>query len=130
MVDELVLGSIGKNIDIVDNIPERYSNGIISEQHTIIIRSLGIESYSLLLFLQYEIGYKSIQKQIRGIGQLNTGDLGNIAIPNKVINFECNKEIKSLVTSGLKKSRESLEKLGKAKGILEESIEKEYLDGQ
>jgi|APSaa5957512535_1039671.scaffolds.fasta_scaffold199770_1 hypothetical protein len=118
--------AIGKTIDIVDHIPKKYSDGIISEQHTIIIRPLGIDPYSLLLFLQSEIGYESIQKQVRGIGQLKTGDLGNIEIPNKVINFECGEEIKSLITSGLKKSRESLEKLEGAKQILEKTIEAKF----
>ena len=119
--------AIGKTIDIVDNIPEAYSEGILGEQHVIIIRPLGIDPYSLLLFLQSEIGYELIQKQVRGTGQLKTEDLGNILIPKRIKHFECSRDVRLLVTSGLKQNKKSLEKLQKARQILEKQIEQEYM---
>ena len=119
---------IGKEIDIVDFIPSDYEQqGVISEQHTIIIRKKeNTNPYILLLFLQSELGYNLIQQKIRGIGQLTPTDLGKITIPKKLTKIKNANKIESLIKSSYQHRRKSKEKLEQATRMVEKLIEDRF----
>ncbi len=75
---------IGKKIDIIDSIPDRYKNGITCSTEIMVLRINPkiINPYYVLLFLKSESGYKSIQSCIRGqTAHIYPKDIKNIKIP-------------------------------------------------
>lgn len=75
---------IGKKIDIIDTIPERYGDGLTCSAEILVLRVNPniINPYYVLLFLKTEQGYKSIQACIRGqTAHIYPKDIKNIKIP-------------------------------------------------
>lgn len=83
---------IGDEIDIVDEIPKKYSHAIASAKLIVIrARDDKINPYVLLLYLRTEDGYRQIQSVIRGqTAEIYDIDLKELRIPKKVIELSKN----------------------------------------
>jgi len=119
---------IGSKIDIVDFIPNEFSEGVLTVAEVMRIRSKGeINPYVLLLFLRSEMGYQLIQKQVKGqTSHLYPKDVAQIKIPKQLLalsNSKEGKEIEEKLKSSIKKNRLSVEKLEEAKKFVENLIE-------
>ncbi|MFH1866988.1 MAG: restriction endonuclease subunit S [Patescibacteria group bacterium] len=134
--DDIVLGSaahqahyIGKYLDIVDELPKEFADGVLTVAEIMTIRAKeAINPFVLLLFLRSGLGYELIQRQIKGqTSHLYPKDVGGIGIPEaitKISKSEAGKAIESNVRSSLEKSRLSRQKLQEAKKVVENLIVK------
>ncbi len=75
---------IGEKIDIVDNIPEKYMNGVVCSAELLVLRVNAeyIDPYYVFLFLKTQDGYNAIQACIRGqTAHVYPKDIKTIKIP-------------------------------------------------
>lgn len=75
---------IGKKIDIIDSIPDRYADGVTCATEILVLRVNPeiINPYYVFLFLKTNDGYMSIQSCIRGqTAHIYPKDIKNIKIP-------------------------------------------------
>lgn len=127
---------IGDEIDIVDEIPEKYSHAIASAKLIVVrARDNEINPYVLLLYLRTEEGYRQIQSLIRGqTAEIYDQDLNKLRVPKTVVELseKSGKEIKKETIEAinhLKKGEELLleiqekTKLKMHKNILQDEIE-------
>jgi len=129
--NDIVLGSaahqahyIGKYLDIVDELPKEFADGILTVAEVMTIRTSEIlNPFVLLLFLRSGVGYELIQRQIKGqTSHLYPKDVENIGIPEAVIKISKSKigaEIEGKIQSSLAKARLSKQKLQEAKDFVE-----------
>lgn len=134
--NDIVLGSaahqahyIGKYLDIIDELPKEFSDGILTVAEIMTIRAKeAINPFVLLLFLRSDVGYELIQKQIKGqTSHLYPKDVAGIGIPEAIIKIsksEIGREIESKIRSSLEKSRLSKQKLQEAKDFVENLVKK------
>ena len=134
--NDIVLGSaahqahyIGKHIDIVDELPQEFLDGILTVAEIMTIRAReAINPFVLLLFLRSDVGYEIIQRQIKGqTSHLYPKDMAGIEIPEAIIKIsksEAGKKIESKIKSSLEKSRLSRQKLQEAKDFVENLFKK------
>lgn len=78
---------IGNEIDIVDDIPPKYTHAIASAKLIVIrARESEINPYVLLLYLRTEDGYRQIQSLIRGqTAEIYDIDLRRLRVPKIVV---------------------------------------------
>ncbi len=134
--NDIVLGSaahqahyIGKYIDIIDELPREFADGILTVAEIMTIRaSEAINQFVLLLFLRSGVGYELIQRQIKGqTSHLYPKDVAGIGIPEAVIKISKSKigaEIEDKIKSSLAKARLSKQKLQEAKDFVENLVKK------
>jgi len=75
---------IGKKVDIVDAIPQRFKKGVICSAEILVIRvnEKLIDPYYVLLYLKSKAGYRAIQSCIRGqTAHIYPKDIKEIKIP-------------------------------------------------
>lgn len=102
---------IGDEIDIVDDIPTKYSK-VIASAKIFVIRvhnSSKINPYVLLLYLRTEEGYKQIQSLIRGqTAEIYPQDIELFRVPNYLMSLskKSGKEIEKTYQIAIKKLRE------------------------
>lgn len=132
--NDIVLGSaahqahyIGKYLDIVDELPKEFADGILTVAEVMTIRtSEMLNPFVLLLFLRSGVGYELIQRQIKGqTSHLYPKDVAGIGIPEAIIKIsksEAGRQIESKIRSSLEKSRLSRQKLQEAKKVVEDLI--------
>lgn len=133
---DVVLGSaahqahyIGKYLDIVDELPKEFADGVLTVAEIMIIRAREpLNPSVLLLFLRSGVGYELIQRQIKGqTSHLYQKDVRGIGIPEAIIKIsksETGKEIESNIRSSLEKSRLSKQKLQEAKDFVENLVKR------
>lgn len=133
---DIVLGSaahqahyIGKYLDIVDELPKEFADGVLTVAEIMTIRAKeAINPFVLLLFLRSDVGYELIQRQIKGqTSHLYPKDVRGIGIPEAIIKIsksEMGREIESNIRSSLEKSRLSKQKLQEAKNFVENLVRK------
>lgn len=133
---DVVLGSaahqahyIGKYLDIVDELPKEFADGVLTVAEIMTIRAKeAINPFVLLLFLCSDVGYELIQRQIKGqTSHLYPKDVRGIGIPEAIVKIsksETGRKIESKIRSSLEKSRLSRQKLQEAKKVVEELITK------
>ena len=134
--NDIVLGSaahqahyIGKHIDIVDELPQDFLDGVLTVAEIMTIRAKeAISPFVLLLFLRSGVGYEVIQRQIKGqTSHLYPKDMAGIGIPEAIIKIsksEAGKKIESKIKSSLEKSRLSKQKFQEAKDFVENLIKR------
>lgn len=120
---------IGRYIDIVDDLPKEFKDGILTVAEIMIIKVKEvINPFVLLQFLRSNVGYNLIQRQIKGqTSHLYPKDVESIEIPEAIIKISQSKdgkEIESKIISSLEKARLSKQKLEEAKAFAEGLIEK------
>ena len=132
--DDIVLGSaahqahyIGKYLDIVDELPKEFADGVLTVAEIMTIRvDKTLNPFVLLLFLRSSVGYELIQRQIKGqTSHLYPKDVASIGIPEAVIKISKSKigvEIEGKVQSSLAKARLSKQKLQEAKDFVENLV--------
>jgi hypothetical protein len=132
--DDIVLGSaahqahyIGRYLDIVDELPKEFADGVLTVAEIMTIRTSEIlNPFVLLLFLRSGVGYELIQRQIKGqTSHLYPKDVAGIGIPEAIVKIsksETGREIESKIGSSLEKSRLSKQKLQEAKDFVENLI--------
>jgi len=77
-------GYIGKKVDIVDRIPEVYSNGVLCTRELLVIRPRveAIDPYLLLLYLRSQEGYRALQSCVVGqTAHIYEGEISEISVP-------------------------------------------------
>lgn len=133
---DVVLGSaahqahyIGKYLDIVDELPKEFADGILTVAEIMTIRANKIlNPFVLLLFLRSGVGYELIQRQIKGqTSHLYPKDVRGIGIPEAIIKIsksETSRKIESNIKSSLEKSRLSKQKLQEAKDFAQNLVKK------
>jgi len=134
--DDIVLGSaahqahyIGKYLDIVDELPKEFADGVLTVAEIMTIRvDEALNPFVLLLFLRSRVGYELIQRQIKGqTSHLYPKDVAGIGIPEAVIKISKSKigvEVEGKIQSSLTKARLSKQKLQEAKDFVENLITK------
>jgi len=132
--NDIVLGSaahqahyIGKYLDIVDELPKEFSDGVLTVAEIMTIRTReGLNPFVLLLFLRSGVGYELIQRQIKGqTSHLYPKDVRSIGIPESVVKISKSKvgaEIENKIKSSLEKALLSKWKLQEAKDFVENLI--------
>lgn len=133
--NDIVLGSaahqahyIGKYIDIIDEIPKEFGDGVLTVAEIMTIRTGSdiLNPFVLLLFLRSKVGYEFIQRQIKGqTSHLYPKDVGGIEIPEAVTKLSksvVGVEIERKIKSSLEKSRLNKQKLQEAKEFVENLI--------
>ena len=128
--NDIVLGSaahqahyIGKYLDIVDELPQEFADGVLTVAEIMTIRAKdAINPFVLLQFLRSDVGYELIQRQIKGqTSHLYPKDVESIGIPEDVIKISKSKagsEIEGKTKSSLEKARLSKQKLQEAKDFV------------
>jgi len=121
---------IGKKVDIVDSIPQRFKKGVICSAEILVIRvdEKLIDPYYVLLYLKSENGYRAIQSCVRGqTAHIYPKDVKEIKIPLPP------KEIYEKIKPSIEKLKESLIMKTKAneeyRSILKDAMNG-YLDGK
>ncbi|EKD56160.1 MAG: hypothetical protein ACD_58C00287G0009 [uncultured bacterium] len=115
---------IGKELDIVFDIPKKYSNKLSAVAELLIIRSTEINPYVLLWYLRSPIAYKLIQQQITGeTSHLYPKDLVNLPIPKILFDFNKLKQLEQLTKDSILLQKQSKELLESAKLEVEKVIE-------
>ena len=134
--DDIVLGSaahqahyIGKYLDIVDELPKEFADGVLTVAEIMTIRvDKTLNPFVLLLFLRSSVGYELIQRQIKGqTSHLYPKDVASIGIPEAVIKISKSKigvEIEGKIQSSLAKARLSKQKLQEAKDFVENLVKR------
>src|SRR3989338_1005778 len=134
--DDIVLGSaahqahyIGKYLDIVDELPKEFADGVLTVAEIMTIRvDKTLNPFVLLLFLRSSVGYELIQRQIKGqTSHLYPKDVASIGIPEAVIKISKSKigvEIEGKIQSSLAKARLNRQKLQEAKDFVENLVKK------
>ncbi len=133
--NDIVLGSaahqahyIGKYIDIIDEIPKEFRDGVLTVAEIMTIRTGSdiLNPFVLLLFLRSKVGYEFIQRQIKGqTSHLYPKDVVGIEIPEAITKLSKSAvgvEIESKIKSSLEKSRLNKQKLQEAKELVENLI--------
>lgn len=116
---------IGKELDIVFDIPKKYSNKLSAVAELLVVRSAGINPYVLLWYLRSSMAYKLIQQQITGeTSHLYPKDLVNLPIPKMLLDFKHGKQLEQLTKDSILLQKESKELLEKAKLEVEQIIER------
>ncbi len=75
---------IGRKVDIIDYVPERFRDGVICSAEILVIRVSEkiIDPYYVLLYLKSESGYNAIQSCVRGqTAHIYPKDIREIKIP-------------------------------------------------
>lgn len=133
---DVVLGSaahqahyIGKYLDIVDELPKEFADGVLTVAEIMTIRAKEvINPFVLLLFLRSDVGYELIQRQIKGqTSHLYPKDVRGIGIPEAIIKIsklETGRKIEGKIRSSLEKSRLGRQKLQEAKDFVENLVKK------
>ena len=118
---------IGKELDIVFDIPEKYDKKLLAVAEILIIRpSQKINPYVLLWYLRTPIAYKFIQRLITGeTSHLYPKDLITLPVPKKLLDYKEAVKIERLTKESILLKKESKRLLDEAKRKVEEMIEKE-----
>lgn len=115
---------IGKELDIVFDVPEKYSDKLSAVAELLIVRSNKINPYVLLWYLRSPMAYKLIQQLITGeTSHLYPKDLVNLPIPKMLLDFNKSKQLEQLTKDSMLLQKESKRLLKKAKSEVEKIIE-------
>ena len=134
--NDIVLGSaahqahyIGKYLDIVDELPKEFADGILTVAEIMTIRvKETLNPFVLLLFLRSGVGYELIQRQIKGqTSHLYPKDVESVGIPEAIVKISKSKtgsEIEDKIKFSLEKARLSKQKLQEAKDFVENLVKR------
>jgi hypothetical protein len=115
---------IGKEIDIVFDIPKEFDNKLLAVGELLIVRAGKINPYVLLWYMRTKVAYLLIQRLITGeTSHLYAKDLITLPIPKILIDFEGTGKIEKLTKEAMNLKRESKELLEQAKSEIEKIIE-------
>lgn len=117
---------IGKEIDIVYDIPKEFYNKLLAVAELLIIRpKLNINPFVLLWYLRTPAAYRFIQQLITGeTSHLYPKDLAHLPIPKTLLTFRDSLKIEALTKESIKLGKESKQLLEEAKRKVEEIIER------
>lgn len=117
---------IGKEVDIVFDIPKEYDNKLLAVAELLIIRpKKEINPFALLWYLRTPIAYQFIQQFITGeTSHLYPKDLINLPVPKLLLDLKDTARIEHLTKDSILLSKESNQLLEDAKQKVEEMIEK------